>query len=99
MFTSSQLLFARLYNDVIYDHLWKDGIGRPVRVALYLASLNFFSWFGLSWFRRRRNHLWMCLSEYPVFLPKLSISPCESDVEHEGSVNGEIWVELDMLFI
>lgn len=95
MTLSSQLLFVKLIKYAAWCNLWPF---INVRIALYLASLNFFIWLGLSWFLRRRNHLWICLSENPVFLPKLSTSPCRvKNREHEGSVNGETQVVIDLL--
>lgn len=43
----------------------------PVRV--YLASRNFLSKLGRSWFLRLRNHRCTCLSVYPVCLQRLAI--------------------------
>lgn len=95
MTLSSQLLFVKLIKYAAWCNLWPfmKVWDQPLRITLYLASLNFFIWLGLSWFLRRRNHLWICLSENPVFLPKLSTSPCRVTENTKGQlmVKYELW--------
>lgn len=43
------------------------------KVFCYLASWNFLSLLGRSWFLRCLNHLWTCRTEQPACLLKLSV--------------------------